>query len=104
MLNTTIRRGIGALLLGGAAVGLISLATAGIADAAPANPSIPVIPPGNRVLVQHWNPGIYGEINPQPLPPRQWSPGIFADEINPQPLPPGPPDPALQFWRVQSRF
>jgi hypothetical protein len=104
MFNITIRRGIGALLLAGTAAGVISLATAGIAGAAPANPSVPVIPPGNRVLVQRGNPGIYGEINPQPLPPRQWSPGIFADDLNPQPLPPGPPDPGPQLWLARPVF
>jgi hypothetical protein len=94
--NTTVRRGVGALLLTGAAAGLISLATSGVAGATPDQPRIPVIPPGNTI-VRAVDPGINVELNPQPLPPKEWAPGIDV-ALNPQPLPPGPPDPGPDFW------
>ena len=88
----TIRRGIGALLLVGAAGGLISLAASGVAAAAPATPHNPVISPGDPVITRYLDRSNWVELNPQPLPPREWAPGNDR-ALNPQPLPPGPPDP-----------
>jgi hypothetical protein len=93
--TTTIRRGIGAVLLGGAAAGVIGLATSGTAAATPKIP-VPVIP-GNPVISQFVNPGGPVELNPQPLPPRTWAPGADV-ALNPQPVPPSPPDPGPEKW------
>lgn len=82
------------MLFTGAAAGLITLASAGVAGATPVSPRIPAIPPGNPVISHYIDPAVAVELNPQPLPPRQWAPGI-DNALNPQPLQPGPPDPDL---------
>jgi hypothetical protein len=101
--NMGIRRGICALLLSGAAAGLIGLAASGTAGATPWIPHVPVIPPGDPAISQFVQPGDQVALNPQPLPPRIFRPG--ADfELNPQPLPPGPPDPELWMSRLLPGF
>ena len=97
--TTPIGRRIGVLVVTGAAAGLIGIAAAGTASAAPApaipgNPFIPGNPaaphvkghptPGNPGVRGPLPPGVGVELNPQPLPPGA---GV---ELNPQPLPPGP--------------